>query len=74
MVDTVNKKIESLLYTLNTFSRVMSERCLAALCQDPHIKVAAVTSHWQCVGGLIGSGFELHTSRTRGRRLTTCTI
>jgi len=41
----------------------------AALRQGPHIKVAAVASRWQRVGDLIGSGFEPHTSRTRGRRL-----
>jgi len=40
--------------------------------QGPHIKVAAVASPWQRVGDLIGSGSEPHTSRTRGRRLTTC--
>jgi len=42
----------------------------AALCQGPHIKVAAVASYWQHVENLIGSGFKLHTSRTRSRRLS----
>jgi len=45
-----------------------------ALHQSPHIKVATVSSRWQRVGDLIGSGFEPHTSRTRGKRLNTCTI
>jgi len=43
----------------------------AALRQGPYIKVAEVTSRWQRVEDLLGSGFELHTFRTRGRRLTT---
>jgi len=33
--------------------------------------VATVASRWQRVGDLIGSGFELHTFRTRSERLTT---
>jgi len=44
----------------------------AALRQGPHFKVTAVASRWQRVGDLIGSGFELHTCRSR--RLTTCAI
>jgi len=46
----------------------------AALRQGPHIKVATVASCWQCVGYLIGSRFEPHTSRTRSERLITCAI
>jgi len=46
----------------------------ASLRQGSHIKVAAVASRWQRVGDLIGSGYELHTSRTRNKRLTTCVI
>jgi len=46
----------------------------AALRQGPHIKVAAVASRWQRMGDLIGSGFELYTSRTWGRRLTSLSL
>jgi len=42
--------------------------------QGSHTKVAAVASRWQRVGDLIDSKFEPHTSRTRGRRLTTCAV
>jgi len=61
------KKIKSSLFSLNTLSGVTSERCPSPrLCAEgPHIKVATVTSRWQRVGDLIGSRFELHTSRTR---------
>jgi len=33
----------------------------AALRQSPHIHASTVASCWQCVGDLIGSGFEPHT-------------
>jgi len=33
--------------------------------QGSHTKAAAVASRWQLVGDLIGSDFELHTSRTK---------
>jgi len=56
------KKFESLLYSLNTFSGVTSDRC-PSLRQGPHIKVAVVASRWQCMGDMIGLGFEPHTSR-----------
>jgi len=36
-----------------------------ALRQGPHIKVATVASCWQRVRDLIGSGLEIHTSRTK---------
>jgi len=39
-----------------------------------HNKVATVASRWQCVGDLIGSGFEPYTSRTRTERLTTYVV
>jgi len=45
-----------------------------ALRQGSHIKVATVASCWQRVGYYLGSGFDLHASRTRSERLTTCVI
>jgi len=45
------------------------------LCARAH---TSMLQRWRVVGNvmrdLIGSGFELHTSRTRGRRLTPCAI
>jgi len=35
-----------------------------ALRQSLHFKVAAVASHWQCVGDFIVSGFVPHIART----------
>jgi len=66
------KKIKSLLYSLNTLSGVTIEWCPSPrLCAKAHtIKVATVTSRWQRMGDLIGSGFEPHSSRTRSERLT----
>jgi len=68
-----SKIIKSSLYSLNSFLGVTSEWCFnsVSLRQGPHIKVVTVTSRWQRVDYLIGSGFEPHTSRTRSRRLTT---
>jgi len=73
----INKyNIKSSLYSFNTLSGVMSERCPSPrLCaRENTSKVAAVASRWQRVGDLIGSGFESHTFRTRSEPLTTCTI
>jgi len=38
------------------------------------LQVAVVTSRCQRVNGLIGLGFETHTSRAKSRRLTTSEI
>jgi len=61
-------KIKSLLYSLLLYrvSQVAVSIYFMALRQGPHIKIAA----WRvvdsvCVRDLIGSGFELHTSRIR---------
>jgi len=35
-----------------------------------HYKFTAVTSRWQCLEDLVGSGIEHHTSHSRSRRLT----
>jgi len=43
-------------------------------CQNLHFNVAAVVGRWQRVGNLIGSGFVLHTFRSRIKHFTTCTI
>jgi len=55
---------------LTTQSKNLDPTQPTGLRKVPHIKVAAVASRWQHVGDLIGLGFEPHTSRTRGRRLT----
>jgi len=34
-------------------------------CSRPALQVVAVASRWQCVGDLIGSGFEPHTFLSR---------
>jgi len=69
-VYTIN--IKSSLHLLITISGVTSEHCPSPwLCVRAQ---GAMASRGQRVGDLIGSTFEPHTSRTRGRCLTTCTI
>jgi len=54
------KKKIKYLYSLNIILfGVTSKPCLTPLLrQSPHIKIAAVASHWQRVEDLIGSGFN----------------
>jgi len=62
-----SNQIKCSLYSLNTLSGVTSERCPSPrLCARAHTsKVEAMASRWQRMGNLIGSGYELLTSRTR---------
>jgi len=43
------------------------------LAPEPTLQVCSSgESLWKCVKDLTASGFKLHTSRSRSRRLTTC--
>jgi len=72
----IDVRKSNLYYTrliLFRLSRVSGAH-LRGFFQVPHIKFAAVANRWQRVGDLIGSRFEPHTFRIRGRRLTTCAV
>jgi len=65
--------IKSSLYSLNTHSGVTSER-YPSLRLTPGSTLQVYSDgelFWQQIGDLIGSGFELHTSCSRSKRLTT---
>jgi len=80
-LDPFNSHIKKLILCYTRFNILSGARVIGAQLRGftpgsarMHIKVATVASRLQRVGDLIGSGFEPHTSRTRSRRITTCTI